>query len=139
MPIIATKDKTAGDWLKREMWIEAGYCRKAVVVNVAGAITLKTGTVMGKVTADGKYKVAIETAVDGSQVADAIFIGYGPDFTETVDIEAATDTTIVVLEKGPAVVAKGNLVFDASFDDDAKLETAYAAFEAKGINVDESL
>lgn len=139
MPVISTKTKTAKNWLKREFWIEEGFCRKEVTINQAAETVLKTGTVLGKVTADGKYKVSVETAIDGSQTADAIFLGYGTEFAEEVTVAAATDTKIVVLIKGPAVVAKGNLILDASYNNDTKKQVAYDALEAKDINVDESL
>lgn len=139
MPVISNKTMTAKNWLKREFWIEAGFCRKEVTINEAAETVLSTGTVLGKVTADGKYKVSVETAVDGSEVADAIFLGYGTEFEEEVTVPATTDTKIVVLVKGPAVVGKGGLILDSSYDNDTKKQAAYDALEAKNINVDESL
>ena len=103
--------------VKHELWPETGYCRKEVTVNEAAIKTYAVGTVLGKVTATGKYKIAVETAVDGSKVA------------------AATDTKIVVLEKGPAEISKGALVLDATYDNDAKKDAVYASLEAVGINV----
>jgi hypothetical protein len=137
MPIVSTKDKTAGNWLKREFWIEEGFCRKVVTMNDV-AQTLATGTVLGKVTADGKYKTAVETAVDGSEVADAIFIAAVVSMEATAEIPATTDTEILVLIKGAAIVGTRGLVLDASYDDDAKVQAVYDALEAKDINVDES-
>ena len=137
MPIVSTKDKTAGNWLKREFWVEEGFCRKVVTIN-GPATTLLTGTVLCKVTADGKYKVAIQTAVDGSEVADAIFIGAVNSMEATADIPATTDTEILVLIKGAAIVGTSGLVLDATYDLDAEKAAVYAALEAKDINVDES-
>lgn len=139
MPVISTYDKTVSNWLKREFWAREGYCRKEVTINEAAETELKTGTVLGKVTADGKYKVAVETAVDGSEVADAIFLGYGTEVEPTVTVPATTDTKIIVLIKGPAVVGDQELILDATFDNDAKVQAAYDALEAKGINVDTQL
>lgn len=137
MPIVSTKTKTLGNWLKREFWIEEGFCRKVVTIN-GPAATLVTGTVLGKVTADGKYKVAIETAVDGSEDADAIFIGAVVSMEATATIPLNTDTEILVLIKGAAIVGTGGLILDATYDNDTKVQVVYAALEAKDINVDES-
>lgn len=136
MPVISTFDKTVSNWLKREFWAREGYCRKEVTINEASETELKTGTVLGKVTADGKYKVSVQDAVDGSENADAIFIGYGPEVEPTVTVPAATDTKIIVLIQGPAIVGKRELIFDASYDLDAEKQAAYDLLEAKGINVD---
>ena len=114
--------------VKGELWPHTGYCRKEVTVNEAAVKTYAVGTVLGKVTASGKYKIAVETAVDGSKVAAAIVIA-------DHSIAAATDTKIVVLQKGPAEISKGALVLDATYDNDAKKDAVYASLEAVGINV----
>lgn len=114
--------------VKHELWPETGYCRKEVTANEAAVKTYAVGTVLGKVTATGKYKIAVETAVDGSKVAAALVIA-------DHSIAAATDTKIVVLEKGPAEISKGALVLDATYDNDAKKDAVYASLEAVGINV----
>lgn len=132
MTVIATDTQRLTNWLKREFWAEQGYCRLAVTVNEASETVYESGTVLGKVTADGKYKVSVETAVDGSETADAIVI-------EGLTVPAATDTTVLVLVKGPAIVADGALKLDASYDDDVKKQAAYDALEAKGINVDKQI
>jgi hypothetical protein len=41
------------------------------------AQTLKVGAVLGKVTATGKYKLALSAAVDGSQTPVAVLIADG--------------------------------------------------------------
>lgn len=131
MAVIATDTPRFSNVVKGELWPELTYCRAVVTVNDSAA-TLTVGTVLGKVTADGKYKVAVQTAVDGSQVADAIVI------QETV-VPATTDTKVLVLLKGPAVVSKGGLTLDASYDLDAEKAAVYAALEAKGIKVIETV
>lgn len=113
--------------VKQELWPATGFCRKEVVVNEAAAKTYAVGTVLGKVTATGKYKIAVETAVDGSKVAAAIVIA-------DHSIAAATDTKIVVLVKGPAEVSIGALVLDATYDNQAKKDAVYASLEAVNIN-----
>ena len=124
---IGTENFRFSNLVKKELWADLAYCREVVTFN-GSAGDLVIGTVLGKVTADGKYKVAVETAVDGSEVADAILI-------EDVTVAATTDTQVLVLVRGPAFVGKEALVFDASFDDDTKINTAIAQLEAKGILV----
>jgi hypothetical protein len=125
MALIATEARRLSNVLKHELWPETGYCRAVVTVN-GPAATLVPGTVLGKVTVGGKYKVSVQTASDGSQVADAIVM-------EEVALPATTDTKVLVLIKGPAIVSKDGLVLDATFDLQAEKDAVYAAFEAKGI------
>lgn len=125
MPLIATEAKRLSNVVKQELFPEAGYCRVAVTYNGTAA-ALVPGTVLGKVTADGKYKIAVQTATDGSQVADAIVM-----VEQTV--AATTDTKVLCLVRGPAIVSKDGLVLDATFNLDAEKAAVYAALEAKGI------
>lgn len=131
MAVIATDTPRFSNVVKGELWPELSYCRAVVTVNDSAA-TLTVGTVLGKVTVDGKYKVAVETAIDGSEVADAIVI-------QEVTVPASTDTNVLVLLKGPAVVSKGGLTLDASYNDNTKKNAVYAALEAKGIKVIETV
>jgi hypothetical protein len=131
MSLIATENKRLSNVVKAELWPEMGFTRQVVVINDTAA-DLKVGTVLGKVTATGKYKVAVETATDGSKVADAILL-------QDVTLPNATDTKVLVLVKGPAIVAKGALVLHSSYDTQAKKDAVYAALEAKNINVHDSV
>jgi hypothetical protein len=126
MPVIATEAKRLSNVVKKELFPEDGYCRQVVTVNEAAAKSYVPGTVLGKVTDGGKYKIAVQTAEDGSQTADAIVIG---EHT----IAATTDTKVLVLIKGPAIVSKAGLVLDATYNLDAEKAAVYAALEAKGI------
>lgn len=128
MPTIAVDTFRISNLVKKELWPEKGFCRLEVTVNEATAKTYAVGTVLGKVTADGKYKIAVQTAVDGSAVAAAIVL-------DDHEIAATTDTKIVVLVKGPAEVSKGALVLDASYDLDAEKDVVYASLEALNIQV----
>lgn len=128
MTVIATDTARYSNLVKHELWPETGFCRKEVTVNEASAEVYAVGTVLGKVTADGKYKIAVQTAVDGSAVAAAVVI-------DDHSIAAATDTKIVVLVKGPAEVSKDALVLDATYDLDAEKAAVYASLEALNINV----
>lgn len=127
----ATEAKRLSNVVKQELWSESGYCREAVVVNDTAA-TLVPGTVLGKVTATGKYKVAVQTAVDGSEVAAAIVM-----VEQT--IAGSTDTKVLALVKGPAIVSKAGLVLDATYNLDAEKAAVYAALEAKGIACNDAI
>jgi hypothetical protein len=131
MTLIATEAKRLSNVVKQELWPETGFCRLAVTYNGTAA-TLVPGTVLGKVTADGKYKIAVQTATDGSEVAAAIVM-----VEQTV--AATTDTKVLCLVKGPAIVSKDGLVLDASYNLDAEKAAVYAALEAKDINCNDAV
>lgn len=131
MALIASENPRLTNWLKRELWAEQGFCRLAVVANEAAATTYKSGTVLGKVTATDKYVQYDNAAADGSETAAAVVI-------EEAELEAGTDKTVLVLVKGPAIVADGGLVF-ADGTIQADKDAAYADLEAKDINVDTQL
>lgn len=125
MSVIATDTPYFSNVVKAELMPEVSFCRGVVVVNDTAA-TLKVGTVLGKVTATGKYKVAVQTASDGSNVPDAIVI------RETI-VPGSTDTNVVVLLNGPAAVSKSALILDATYNTDAELAAVYDALWAKQI------
>lgn len=125
MTLIARENARLSNMLKRELWSEQGYCRLAVTVNEATAVDYKIGEVLGKVTASGKYVQYDDTAATGEEAAAAVVI-------QDVSVPAATDTTVLVLVKGPAIVADGGLVFKSGADEAA----AKVQLEALGINVD---
>jgi hypothetical protein len=132
MSVFATENRRFSNLVKKELWPETAYCRAVVTANEAAAKEYIVGTALGKVTVGGKYKVAVETATDGSEVVDALVL-------QEVSVPATTDTKVLVLIKGPAEVSKFGIVLDASVNDDAKKNAAYAALEAKGINVLEAV
>lgn len=127
MTVIATDKTRLSHLIKAEFRAELAYCRELVVINDPAG-TLDIGTVLGKVTATGKYKRAVETAVDGSKVADAVVI-------EVKTIAGSTDTTVLVLKRGPATVSKAGLVLDATYNDNTKKDAVYASLLALGIQV----
>jgi len=89
------------------------------------------------VTGSERYKVCEYTATDGSSIPHAIVIGVGPQgvgFGGT--IAATTATPVLVLERGPAIVADAALTFGASYDSAAKKAAAYIALAALGIVVE---
>ena len=109
------------------------FFNEVVTVNTAGVVTIPLFTVLGKVTATGKYIPAVETAVDGSKVAAAIYIGDGFGALLPTTTVAATDTNVLVLARGKVIVAKDALVLDASYNDATKKGVVYASLKALNI------
>ncbi len=131
MTLLYTDKKRYSNTVKAELWPELGFTRAVITYNgTAGEMVI--GTVLGKVTAGGKYKICVQTAVDGSQTADAILL-------EDVTAALNTDKKMLVLLKGPAVVSKTALVLDATHDLQAEKDAIYASLEAKGIQVNDAV
>lgn len=130
--IIATDTPRLSNLVKHEYEPSLGFCRAAVTVNEAAATTYQVGTVLGKVTATGKYVVAKETAVDGSKIPAAVVI-------EDKSVAATTDTKVLTIVRGNAILSKGALVLDASYNDATKKQAVYDALEAKNILVNETV
>jgi hypothetical protein len=118
--------------IKHEYEPATAFCRDVVTVNDV-AQTMKVGTVLGKVTATGKYKKLEATAADGSQNAAAIFLGDTLGNSVDLAVAATTDTKVLVLTRGPAFVSKSALVFGASVDTQGELDAAYAQLTALGM------
>ena len=125
MALISTELQKLSNVVKHEYGIDYAYCRELVTVNDTAG-TLALGTVLGQVTVGGKYKRAVETAVDGSKVAAAIVV-------DAKTIAGTTDTQVLVMRRGPCGVSKAGLVLDATYDNDAKKLAVYDALEARGI------
>lgn len=110
----------------------------AITVNETGTPTLSLGTVVGKVTATGKFKVAVDTAVDGSQVPAGIVWANNFGAVTPFTVEAATDYKCLALVRGKLVVSREGLKLDASFNTAAKKLAAENALKALGILVEAS-
>lgn len=104
-----------------------------VTVNEAGAKTYALGTVLGKVTATGKYKISVQSAVDGSQNPVAIVIGDSSGVVTTFNVAATTDTKVLTLARGKAIVAKEGLKLDASFGTAPQIQSAYDSLKTVNI------
>lgn len=128
MPTISTDLFRKSNLVKQELFPEQGFNYDAVTVNEAAIKTYAVGTVLGKVTATGKYKICVQTAVDGSQTAAAVVVA---DYS----IAATTDTKVLAMVRGPAIVSKDALVLDASHDLQAEKDAIYASLTALGILV----
>ncbi|MNY25424.1 hypothetical protein D3C86_1592080 [compost metagenome] len=122
MTVIATDTQRLSNVVKRELWPEAGYCR--LQVTAGETADYKVGTVLGKITATGKFIKAVQTAVDGSAVAAAVVME---------DKSVVDGTGVLALVRGPAAISRDALVLDASYNLDAEKDAVYAAFEALGI------
>jgi len=119
-----TMAPTLGDLLKYEL--NGNYSRETVTLKSGTNYAL--GSVLGKITASGKYRLSPNAQVvgdEGAETAVAVLI-------EAVDATAA-DKTGLVVARGPAIVSKAALVFDASVDDSTKKAAKDAQLSAAGI------
>ena len=132
MPLIAQDKPRFSNVVKHEYEPTLAFCRAVVTVNEAAVTDYAIGTVLGKITASGKYVVAKETATDGSKVPAAVVL-------EDKSIAAATDTKVLVAVRGPMIVSKAGIALDATYDNAAKKATALAALEALGILVNDAV
>jgi len=134
MTVIATETQHYSNVVKYELWAEKGFCKKMVTVN-GPAATLPIGTVLGLVTATGKYKVVETSAVDGSQVAAVVVVGDATGKPNSTVMAATTDTKFLVIYRGPVGVADTSLTYGASITAGALTTTAQGQLAAAGIDV----
>ena len=120
MPTL-TQAPSQGDVVKIQF--DPNYTNEAITLLLG--TNYKSGAVLGKITASGKYKLAVVGAVDGSAVAVAVLLNPS-DAT-------LADTTGIILARGPAVVSKAALLFDASVNTVPLTATKYAELTAVGI------
>lgn len=125
MAVIATDSTRFSAVVKHEYEPASGICRESVVLNDT-AQTLKVGTVLGKVTATGKYRVALSASADGSQTPVAVLIADYLGNSNDIVLANATDTKALVLARGPAIVADAALVLGTGITAGAA-KTALAA------------
>ena len=123
MSEVKTMPSTLADVLKRE-W-DRDYCRETVTLAAGDALAL--GSVLGKVTADGKYKLSPATGATGEEVACAVLMEAVTEFV--------SDREILILARGPVIVSDAAIVYDASVDDAAKKAAKHAELAAFGIVV----
>lgn len=133
MPLIATDASRLSYLLLNEYEPSTGYCRDVLTVNEAAAATFPVGTVLGKVTATGKYKRVEASANDGSQVAVAVVIGDKSGAATDVAVAAATDTPVLALTRGPVVLSAGHLLFGASVNTAPLKQALYGQLKAVGL------
>ena len=104
---------------------EFGRSRDTVTV-VSGEGRLVPGTVLGKVTASGKYAVSPATGSTGEEAAVAV-LAYAVDAT-------SADAQAVVVTRAAQVIAD-ELTYDASVDDGTKVAAKVAELETVGVIV----
>ncbi len=80
-----------------------------------------------------KWKIVENTASDGSAIARGVYIGTAAGGNVDATIAATTDTNVVILERGPVVVAKEALSFGASINTTEEKNALYAQLAAVGI------
>ena len=123
MPVL-TMAPTLGDLLKYEL--NGNYCRESVTLKSGTSYAL--GSVLGKITASGKYRLSPAAEVGGDVGAE----------TAAAVLIAAADATGgdkigLVIVRGPAIVSKDALVFDASVDQPAEKTAKRSQLAAIGI------
>jgi hypothetical protein len=110
-----------GDILKYE--VNPNYTRDEVTL--LQGMPYPLGSVLGRITASGKYKLATSGGSDGAQTATAVLL-YAVDAT-------LADATGIVLARGPAIVSRAALAYDATVDDAGKITTKIGQLAAAGI------
>ena len=118
------KGPTLGDLLKYEL--NGNYNRETVTLKAGTNYAL--GSVLGKITASGKYRLSPAAQVagdEGAETAAAVLI-------DLVDATGG-DTTGLVIARGPVIMSQDALVFDASVDLAAEKTAKHAQLAAIGI------
>jgi hypothetical protein len=121
---VLTMTPTLGDLLKYEL--NANVSRETITLKAGTAYLL--GSVLGKITASSKYRLSPAAQVagdEGAETAIAVLI-------EAVDATGG-DKTGLVVARGPAIVSKAALVFDASVDLAAEKTAKHVQLAAAGI------
>jgi hypothetical protein len=118
---VLTQPPGMGDVLKYE--VNPNYTRETVTLLTG--MPYPVGSVLGRVTASGKYTLSPDTGTDGSETAAAVLL-YAVDAT-------LADAVGVVLVRGPAIVSRAALAYDGTVDDTGKITTKIGQIAALGI------
>ena len=118
---VLNQPPTMGDVLKYE--VNPNYTRETITL-LAG-MPYPTGSVLGRITASAKYKLATSGGSDGAQTASAVLL-FAVDAT-------LADATGIVVARGPAIVSRAALAYDATVDDGAKIITKIGQLAGAGI------
>lgn len=115
---------TLGDLLKYEL--NGDYCRETVTLK--SGTNYAIGSVLGRITASGKYRLSPATAVTGDE---------GAESAVAVLIEAVDATSVdkkgLTVARGPVILSKAILAFDASVNDAGKKAAKHAQLAAAGL------
>lgn len=120
---VLTQPPTMGDLLKYE--VNPNYTRETVTLLAGTAYSV--GSVLGRITASGKYKLATSGGTDGAQTAAAVLL-FAVDAT-------LADAVGIVVVRGPAILSRAALAYDGSVDDAAKITTKISQLTALGLIV----
>ncbi len=120
---VLTQPPTMGDVLKYE--VNPNYTRETVPLLAGTAYPV--GSVLGRITASGKYKLATSGGTDGAQTASAVLL-FAVDAT-------LADAVGIVVVRGPAIVSRAALAYDGTVDDAAKITTKIGQLTALGLIV----
>ena len=120
MPVL-TEQPSMGDVLKYE--VNPNYTREVVTLLIG--TNYPSGAVLGRITASGKYTLSAATGADGAQVAVAVLL-YPVNAT-------LADAVGIVVARGPSIVSRAGLAYDATVDDGAKITTKLGQLAAIGI------
>ena len=133
MTLIATEAKPLSNYVKHEYPFN-NLTREQVTVSVTAADVLKVGASLGKITATGKYIVAVETAVDGSKAFGGILADL-QDGSRERTFATTGDVILTIVNSGPALASRNALeeLLDASYNDVTKRDTYFAGMVAAGI------
>lgn len=116
---VFTETNRVGDVVKREF--DQLHNRETVTVDTG---VLKVGTVLGRITASGKYVLHDNAAADGSQNAAAVLLA---------DVDATSaDVLAPALVRGPAIVSNDALIFKSGISGPNRA-AAITALAALGI------
>ena len=117
----------AGGFIQSEAPFAQSRDRVTIYGGFTGAAALLAGTVLGKITASGKYTISPNTGSDGSQTALAVLF-------EDVDPTAGDVAAVAVIARGAEVRAE-DLTYDSSVDDGSKKAAKATQLASVGILV----
>jgi len=118
---VLTQPPSMGDVLKYE--VNPNYTRDTITL--LSGMAYPVGSVLGRITLSGKYGLASDGGTDGAQTAAAVLL-YPVDAT-------LADAIGVVVTRGPAIVSRAGLAYDATVNDAAKITTKITELAALGI------
>lgn len=122
---VLTEPRRDGEFILNEVNGLGNYSRDTIVI-ASGAGKVQPGTVLGKVTASGKYVPSPATGSDGSQTGIAINVAY-------VDATSA-DVKVAAITRSAEVNGK-ILAYEATVNDDTKKAAKATQLAAVGILV----
>ena len=120
MPVL-TEPPSMGDVLKYE--VNPNYTREVITLQLG--LSYPAGSVLGRITASGKYTLSPATGADGSQTAVSVLL-YPVNAT-------LADAVGIVVTRGPAIVSRAALVYEATVNDAAKIAVKITQLAAVGI------